>query len=51
MHSYYQMQKKKKTLKQALPRTYTLGKKFFAGATFEDLLAVSFLTDYKKLVI
>ena len=33
------------------PITYTLKKSFFAVATFEDLLVVSFQTEEKKRVV
>ena len=33
------------------PITYTLKKSFFAVATFEDLLVVSFQTEEKRLVV
>ena len=41
MSSNYHMEKKHSS-KQAVPITYTLGKNFFAAATFEGLRDVSF---------
>ena len=43
--SYYIEQK---TLKQVIPITYTLEKRFVAAVAFEGLPVVSFLRQYKK---